>query len=137
MTEESAKSWVEAEWADSLDEELEMEIDDFLIAKDLAFISEKKHKSPLDRNTYFHELLRLQAEMDLSFIFISHDMAVIRYFCDRVAVMFRGEIVEIGETEQIITDPQHPYTKALLSSVPIPDPSLRGTRTRHRYHEDA
>jgi len=80
-------------------------------------------------------LLRLQADMGLSFIFISHDMAVIRYFCDRVAVMYRGKIVEIGETEQIIKDPQHAYTKALLSSVPIADPSLRGTRTRHRYHE--
>ncbi len=78
-------------------------------------------------------LLELQAEMGLSFIFISHDMAVIRYFCDRVAVMYQGKIVEIGETEQIITDPQHGYTKALLSSVPIPDPTLRGTRQRHRY----
>ncbi|MAQ84228.1 MAG: ABC transporter ATP-binding protein [Maritimibacter sp.] len=82
-------------------------------------------------------LLKLQAEMGLSFIFISHDMAVIRYFCDRVAVMYRGKIVEIGETEQIITDPQHPYTKALLSSVPISDPALRGTRQRHRYVESA
>ena len=82
-------------------------------------------------------LLRLQAEMDLSFIFISHDMAVIRYFCDRVAVMYRGRIVEIGETEQIITDPEHPYTQALLSSVPIADPALRGTRQRHRYRGDA
>ena len=60
-------------------------------------------------------LLQLQAEMGLSFIFISHDMAVIRYFCDRVAVMYRGQIVEIGETEQIISNPKHPYTKALLS----------------------
>ena len=75
----------------------------------------------------------MQAERGLSFIFISHDMAVIRYFCDRVAVMFRGQIVEIGETEEIIQNPQHPYTKALLSSVPIPDPALRGTRVRHRY----
>ena len=81
-------------------------------------------------------LLRLQAEMGLSFIFISHDMAVIRYFCDRVAVMYRGRIVEIGETEQIITDPQHPYTQALLSSVPLPDPGLRGTRARHRYRPE-
>ncbi|HEY8594215.1 MAG TPA: ABC transporter ATP-binding protein [Devosiaceae bacterium] len=78
-------------------------------------------------------LLRLQAEMGLSFVFISHDMAVIRYFCDRVAVMYRGRLVEVGETEQIITDPQHPYTKALLSSVPLSDPELRGTRQRHRY----
>ncbi len=80
-------------------------------------------------------LLHLQKEMGLSFIFISHDMAVIRYFCDRVAVMYKGQIVEIGETEQIIGNPQHAYTKALLSSVPISDPSLRGTRTRHRYQE--
>ena len=78
-------------------------------------------------------LLRLQAKMGLSFIFISHDMAVIRYFCDRVAVMYQGQIVEIGETEKIITDPQHAYTKALLSSVPISHPSQRGTRQRHRY----
>ncbi len=78
-------------------------------------------------------LLKLQADMGLSFIFISHDMAVIRYFCDRVAVMYQGRIVEIGETDAIIDNPQHPYTKALLSSVPIPDPSLRGTRQRHRY----
>ncbi|MFK8079058.1 MAG: ABC transporter ATP-binding protein [Granulosicoccus sp.] len=82
-------------------------------------------------------LLGLQADMGLSFVFISHDMAVIRYFCDRVAVMYQGRIVEIGETEQIITDPQHPYTQALLSSVPISDPTQRGTRTRHRYREDA
>ena len=81
-------------------------------------------------------LLRLQAEFGLSFLFISHDMAVIRYFCDRVAVMYRGRIVEIGETESVITDPQHPYTRALLSSVPIPDPSKRGTRRRHRYVEE-
>ena len=82
-------------------------------------------------------LLTLQADLGLSFIFISHDMAVIRYFCDRVAVMFRGRIVEIGDTEQVITDPRHAYTKALLSSVPISDPALRGTRQRHRYREDA
>jgi peptide/nickel transport system ATP-binding protein len=82
-------------------------------------------------------LLRLQTEMGLSFVFISHDMAVIRYFCDRVAVMYRGRIVEMGETGQIIDDPQHPYTRALLSSVPLSDPMLRGTRKRHRYLGDA
>lgn len=80
-------------------------------------------------------LLRIQAEMGLSFIFISHDMSVIRYFCDRVAVMYRGKLVEISDTEDIINNPQHPYTRALLSSVPVPDPAMRGTRVRHRYRE--
>ena len=82
-------------------------------------------------------LLRLQADLGLSFIFISHDMAVIRYFCDRVAVMYQGQLVEIGETEEVIGNPQHPYTKALLSSVPISNPKLRGTRQRHRYEPTA
>ncbi|MEP0232313.1 polyphosphate kinase 2 [Roseibium sp.] len=63
MSDDSARTWVEAEWQDSLDEELEMEIDDHLIAKELAFISDLKHKSDLDRTTYFHELLRQQAEL--------------------------------------------------------------------------
>ncbi len=63
MSDDSAKTWVEAEWQDGLDEELEMEIDDQLVAKDLAFISDLKHKSSIPRNTYFHELLRLQAEL--------------------------------------------------------------------------
>ncbi|WP_435072955.1 ABC transporter ATP-binding protein [Halorubrum sp. HHNYT27] len=64
----------------------------------------------------------LQAEFDLSLLFISHDMSVIREICDRVAVMYLGEIVEIGPTERIFADPQHPYTEALLSAIPTPDP---------------
>jgi peptide/nickel transport system ATP-binding protein len=78
-------------------------------------------------------LLDLQERLSLSFIFISHDIAVIRYFCDRVAVMYQGEIVETGETEQVCGAPQHPYTKALLSAVPHPDPRQRGMHKRHRY----
>jgi peptide/nickel transport system ATP-binding protein len=78
-------------------------------------------------------LLDLQERLNLSFIFISHDIAVIRYFCDRVAVMDRGEIVETGETEQVCSEPQHPYTKSLLSAVPHPDPRRRGMAGRHRY----
>lgn len=108
------------------------------IALDPKLVIADEPTSALDvsiRTQVLDLMLKLQAEMGLSFIFISHDMAVIRYFCDRVAVMYHGKIVEIGETEQIIKDPQHPYTKALLSSVPIPDPSLRGTRQRHRYVE--
>jgi peptide/nickel transport system ATP-binding protein len=80
-------------------------------------------------------LLDLQERLDLSFIFISHDIGVIRYFCDRVAVMYRGRVVEIGETEQVCTNPQHAYTKALLSAVPRPDPRERGIHKRHRYQE--
>jgi peptide/nickel transport system ATP-binding protein len=80
-------------------------------------------------------LLDLQERLDLSFIFISHDIGVIRYFCDRVAVMYRGRVVEIGETEQVCTHPQHAYTKALLSAVPRPDPRERGIHKRHRYQE--
>ncbi|KUF11543.1 ABC transporter ATP-binding protein [Pseudoponticoccus marisrubri] len=109
------------------------------IALDPKVVIADEPTSALDvsiRTQVLDLLLKLQADLGLSFIFISHDMAVIRYFCDRVAVMFRGRIVEIGETEQIITDPQHPYTRALLSSVPIADPTLRGTRTRHRYHPE-
>ena len=64
----------------------------------------------------------LQDEFGLSLLFISHDMSVIRQICDRVAVMYLGEIVEIGPVEEIFTNPQHPYTEALLSSIPTPDP---------------
>lgn len=64
----------------------------------------------------------LQEEFDLSILFISHNMSVIQSICDRVAVMYLGEIVEIGDTETLFTDPQHPYTEALLSSIPTPDP---------------
>ncbi|MFC7240135.1 ABC transporter ATP-binding protein [Saliphagus sp. GCM10025317] len=64
----------------------------------------------------------LQEEFDLSLLFISHDMSVIREVCDRVAVMYLGEIVEIGPTEVVFDSPQHPYTEALLSSIPTPDP---------------
>ena len=108
------------------------------IALDPRVIIADEPTSALDvslRTQILDLLLDLQERLDLSFIFISHDIGVIRYFCDRVAVMFRGRIVEIGETEQICTNPQHPYTKALLSAVPRPDPRERGIHKRHRYQE--
>jgi peptide/nickel transport system ATP-binding protein len=80
-------------------------------------------------------LLDLQERLDLSFLFISHDIGVIRYFCDRVAVMYRGQVVEIGETEDVCTAPRHAYTRALLSAVPHPDPRRRSLASRHRYTE--
>jgi len=67
----------------------------------------------------------IQDEFGLSILFISHDMGVIREVCDRVAVMYLGEIVELAETEALFDNPQHPYTEALLSSIPIPDPTRR------------
>ena len=64
----------------------------------------------------------LQEEFGLSYLFISHDMAVVHHVCDRIAVMLDGKIVEVGERDRIINDPQHEYTRALLSAVPEPDP---------------
>jgi peptide/nickel transport system ATP-binding protein len=78
-------------------------------------------------------LLDLQKRLDLSFIFISHDISVVRYFCHRVAVMHRGRIVEIGEASQICSDPREPYTKSLISAVPNPDPRNKRMLYRHRF----
>jgi peptide/nickel transport system ATP-binding protein len=72
---------------------------------------------------------RVQDAFGLSIVFISHDMGIVREVCDRVAVMYLGEIVEIGSTAAVFGDPQHPYTRALLSSIPEPDPRSRGLGT--------
>jgi len=76
------------------------------------------------------EILRLidqfQDELGLAVVLISHDLSVVREVCDRVAVMYLGEFVEVGPTEELFTDPQHPYTRALLSAIPTPDPTERG-----------
>jgi oligopeptide/dipeptide ABC transporter, ATP-binding protein, C-terminal domain len=60
----------------------------------------------------------LQARLGLTYLFIAHDLAVVRHIADRVAIMHKGRIVEIGPVEQVYFDPQHPYTRALLASVP-------------------
>ena len=73
-------------------------------------------------------LADLQEEMGMSYLFISHDMAVIHHVCDRIAVMLNGKIVEVGTRDQVINNPQHEYTKSLLSAVPEPDPRRERTR---------
>lgn len=75
-------------------------------------------------------LEELQDEHDLTYLFISHDLSVIRHACDRVAVMYVGKIVEIGSVLDLFTKPLHPYTEALLDAVPVPDPRLRSSRAR-------
>ncbi len=68
-------------------------------------------------------LERMTDEFDLSVVYISHDLSLLRHMCDRIAIMYMGKIVEKGPTEQIIENPQHPYTQALIDAVPVPDPS--------------
>ena len=65
----------------------------------------------------------LAGRLGISYLYITHDLAVARYMCSRIAVMYLGKIVEMGETEEILRNPAHPYTKALLSAVPVPDPA--------------
>ena len=78
-------------------------------------------------------LLQLQRGARPELLFISHDLSVVRYFCNRVAVMYRGKVVELGETSQVCDAPRHAYTRSLISAVPRPDPRLRGSVARIGY----
>jgi ABC-type oligopeptide transport system ATPase subunit len=73
-------------------------------------------------------LMDLQQRLGLTYLFIAHDLRLVRHICSRVAVMYLGKIVEMGATERLFSQPQHPYTKALLSAMPATDPSVRPTR---------
>jgi oligopeptide transport system ATP-binding protein len=72
----------------------------------------------------------LQDEFNLTYLFITHDLSMVRYICDRVAVMYLGKIVELGPVDEIYDNPQHPYSQALLSAVPVPDPVVEDHRKR-------
>jgi oligopeptide/dipeptide ABC transporter ATP-binding protein len=73
-------------------------------------------------------MLDLKRELDLTYVYITHDLATAKFFCDRVAIMYLGRVVEIGPTEEIFADPKHPYTRALLGAVPDPDPERQVPR---------
>lgn len=75
-------------------------------------------------------LQELQSEFNLTYLFISHDLSVVEHIANHVAVMYVGRLVEFGPTDEIFANPQHPYTEALFSAIPIPDPKRRGERAR-------
>ncbi|MFE9954438.1 ABC transporter ATP-binding protein [Micromonospora sp. NPDC005299] len=81
-------------------------------------------------------LEKLQAEFGLSYVFIAHDLSVVRHLSDRVAVMYLGKMVEVGTEDEIYERPTHPYTQALLSAVPVPDPTVRESKAIIRLQGD-
>lgn len=74
-------------------------------------------------------MLDLRSKFNLAYLFITHDLATARFVCDRIAIMYLGRVVESGQTESIFSNPKHPYTRALLEAIPIPDPRKRHERT--------
>ncbi|AZA13853.1 dipeptide ABC transporter ATP-binding protein [Corynebacterium choanae] len=78
----------------------------------------------------------LKAKLGISYLIVAHDLAVIRHISDRTAIMYKGQFVEMGDTEDLFANPQHPYTKALLSAIPIPDPHVERTRERIILDDD-
>jgi oligopeptide transport system ATP-binding protein len=82
------------------------------------------------RSQVLNLLLELQRDLGLSYLFISHDLAVVKHVSDRVAVMYLGKLVEVAPAAKIYRDPRHAYTKALLSSIPEPDPSVQRSRVK-------
>jgi len=93
-----------------------------------SFIVADEPVSMLDvsiRAEILNTMLSLVEKYKASFLYISHDLALARHMCDRIAIMYLGKIVEMGDTEDIIYEPLHPYTKALIEAVPVPDPTVK------------
>ena len=79
-------------------------------------------------------LSKLQKERNLTYLFVAHDLSVVRFICDRIAVIHKGKIVELAESEELFAHPLHPYTRALLSAIPQPDPNYEKNRKRIVYN---
>lgn len=97
------------------------------LVMDPEFVIADEPISALDvsvRAQVLNLLKKIQKEKGLTYLFIAHDLSVVRFISDRIAVIYKGDIVEVAETEELFTNPIHPYTKSLLSAVPIPDPIL-------------
>ena len=103
------------------------------IAADPSFIVCDEPVSALDvsvQNQILNLLKELKASRALTFLFISHDLSVVRYLADRVCVMFLGKLCELGPTDEVYRHPRHPYTRFLLDAIPVPDPSQSGKEIR-------
>jgi oligopeptide/dipeptide ABC transporter ATP-binding protein len=110
------------------------------LALDPALIVADEAVSALDVSTQsevINLLARLQREQHLSYLFISHNLAVVRHVSTRIAVMYLGRVVEEGPAEQVYREPLHPYTQALLRAIPVPDPEVQETRPRIVLSGDA
>ena len=98
------------------------------LVMDPTFVVADEPTSMLDvsiRISIMRLMLELAEKLGVTYLYITHDLAVARYMCDRIAVMYLGKIVEMAPTEDLLTNPMHPYTRALLSAVPVPDPTYR------------
>ncbi len=101
-----------------------------LITKPIFLVADEP-VSMLDvsiRASILNLMKSISYEMNLTTVYISHDLSLIRYMCEEIAVMYLGKIVEIGLTDEIMDNPQHPYTKALIEAVPIPDPEVKNRK---------
>jgi oligopeptide transport system ATP-binding protein len=103
------------------------------LAVNPEFIIADEPVSALDvsvRAQVLNLLQRLQRQFNLTYLFVSHDLSVVRHVADRIAVMYLGKIVELADRDELYATPKHPYTKALLSAIPIPDPRIEKKRKR-------
>ncbi|MEH7522862.1 ATP-binding cassette domain-containing protein, partial [Bacillus sp. JJ1503] len=76
---------------------------------------------------------KLQKDKGLTYLFIAHDLSMVKYISDRIGVMYKGRLVELAESDELYDNPLHPYTKSLLSAIPLPDPATEKTRTRIKF----